>query len=113
MHRFRFVVPLLVVAFVVTPVVATAQSFGGCLMTLSNNVACIDDANNCVVSGTNQVAISNTGRLTLVDAQYATTGTAFTPFTQSITSSTIWSSSFNFGLMFAGFAPQAAAVASA
>ena len=58
-------------------------------MTLSNNYACIDDASNCLVQGTSQVAISNSGRLTLVNGQYGTTGTSFTTFTQNIPSSTL------------------------
>lgn len=107
MLRIRFGVPLLMAALSVTPVVASAQTFGGYLMSLSNNFACIDDANNCLVQGTNQVAISNAGRLELVNGQYATTGTAFTTFTQNIAATTVWNSSFNFGLVYAGFDPQA------
>ncbi len=107
MFRIRFGAPLLVAALAVTPAVVSAQTFGGYLMSLSNNFACIDDANNCQVQGTNQVAISNSGRLELVNGQYATTGTAFTTLTQNITASTVWNSSFNFGLVYAGFDPQA------
>lgn len=107
MLRIRFSVPWFVAALLVSPAVLSAQSFGAYLMSLSNNFACIDSANGCLVQGTNQVAITNAGRLELVNGQYATTGTAFTTLTQNISASTIWNSRFNFGLVYAGFDPQA------
>ncbi len=107
MRTSRLLAPLLVAAAALTPSALFAQTFGGFPMTLSNNAACIDDANTCAVTGTNQVFLNGSGQLVLTNGQYATTGTAFTTAAQALTSSTPWTTRFDFGLQYAGFDPQA------